>query len=231
MTAREMQIAFERRLQLIDPDLAVNGKVDSATIFQLLNAYTMRFVQQNFITEDTAENETRVQKFSKDSISTLLTDVVLTNKITSGTNTNRCTFNLPDDYFQYVRSTTKANLQWNDNSYRVIPNELVSEEDMNKVITNIHNIVILPYPYVSIKTNAHGRAIEVLTDKYTSVNGLNLTYYRAPKQFNVIGVDNINVLSKCELPDAVHNSIVDGAVEMFITENKYRLTSNSNNKR
>lgn len=230
MTAREMQIAFERRLQLIDPELANDSKVDSSTIFQLLNAYTVRFIQQNYLNEDNVDNTTRAQNFSKDAISVLLTDAALTNKITSGSDIYKCTFDLPANYFQYVRSTTNATTQWDNSNSRILTNELVSEEQINKVITNIHNSIILPHPYVSIKTNIHGRAIEVITDKYTSVSRLNLTYYRKPKPFNVIGVDNTNVLAKCELPDTLHDAIVDGAVEMFIAENKYRLTRKNNNE-
>ena len=49
-----------------------------------------------------------------------------------------------------------------------------------------------------------------------------------PKKFDVIGVDNINVLDHCELPENVHMEIVEGAVEMFITEAKYRLNMNNN---
>lgn len=41
--------------------------------------------------------------------------------------------------------------------------------------------------------------------------------------FNVIA-DGTTVLTQCELPESVHSAIVDGAVEMFISENKFRLT-------
>ena len=57
----------------------------------------------------------------------------------------------------------------------------------------------------------------------TIIKKLDLVYYRKPKKFDVIGVDGVNVLNKCELPDNVHMEIVEGAVEMFITEAKYRL--------
>ena len=37
MTAREMQIEFERQVQVMDPSLAFEEKLDSDTIFSFLN--------------------------------------------------------------------------------------------------------------------------------------------------------------------------------------------------
>ena len=65
--------------------------------------------------------------------------------------------------------------------------------------------------------------INIIHDEYTIVKKIDLVYYRKPKKFDVIGVDGINVLDSCELPENVHMEIVEGAVEMFITEAKYRL--------
>ena len=45
MTAREMQIEMERRIQLIDPSLITEDKVTSDTLFSFLNAYTKRYVK------------------------------------------------------------------------------------------------------------------------------------------------------------------------------------------
>lgn len=231
MTAREMQIAFERRLALINPSLQNSEKVDSSTIFQLLNTYAQRFVQQSYLNEDSTENDTRIQKTNKDAIGTLLEKQQLT-KYSINTSEPYCySFELPSNYSKYVRSSCTANVQqdWKD-ATRIIPNELVSDEDISPILTTIHNQIILPHPYVSIR-NANGKlALNVITDKYTTIRNVNLTYYRKLKKFDVIGVNNVDILDHCELPDSVHDLIVDGAVEMFITENKYRLTSNSDNK-
>ena len=65
--------------------------------------------------------------------------------------------------------------------------------------------------------------LNVIYDKFTELDRIDLIYYRIPKEFNVLNVDNENVLDHCELPESMHEAIVDGAVEMFITEAKYRL--------
>lgn len=65
--------------------------------------------------------------------------------------------------------------------------------------------------------------LNVIHDKFTNIERLDLVYYRIPKEFNVLGVDNKNILDHCELPESTHMEIVEGAVEMFVTEAKYRL--------
>ena len=50
-----------------------------------------------------------------------------------------------------------------------------------------------------------------------------MVYYRKPLRFDVIGVNGTTVLNACELPENVHREIIELAVEMFITEAKYRL--------
>lgn len=42
MTAREMQIEFERLVQLANPSLILQGKLDSDTIFSVLNMAQIR---------------------------------------------------------------------------------------------------------------------------------------------------------------------------------------------
>jgi len=60
--------------------------------------------------------------------------------------------------------------------------------------------------------------IEVAVDAYTTLGNVTLTYYREPLRFNTT-----DGASKCELPESIHSEIVDLAVNMFITEGKYRL--------
>lgn len=234
MTAREMQIEFERRLALMNPELANGEKPDSDTVFSFLNAYTLRFVQQAFISEDAVGDDTRTQKYGKDSIHTLLTKTTLGRiaNQTTDMEPNNYFFDLPNDYFLYVRSTTGVNVLYNykTGKFRRVPNEFVSEEELNKVLSSAWNKIILPHPYVSINTGGvatRPTRLNLVVDGYTIAYDVQLTYYRKPKRFDVNGVDGENVLDMCELPDAVHAAIVEGAVEMFITENKYRLSSNS----
>lgn len=233
MTAREMQKAFEQRLALINPELVNNQKVDSDTIFSFLYSYTLRFVQQIYL-KSAAEQNDKIAEFGKDSLYNLLSVCKMeTLPAPAIAEPNQYFFDLPSDFFIYVRSNSGVQISYDyDGELRRVPNETVDEVDLNKVITSAWNDVILPHPYVSINvgntlTVTDPRFV-VIADKYTTVHDVQLTYYRKPKMFNVIGVDNNNVLGYCELPESTHMSIVEGAVDMFITENKYRLSSTSN---
>jgi hypothetical protein len=52
MSAREMQVEFERRITLMNPDFELKEKLTSDTIFSFLNAYTERYVRINYLQED-----------------------------------------------------------------------------------------------------------------------------------------------------------------------------------
>ena len=54
--------------------------------------------------------------------------------------------------------------------------------------------------------------------KYSSVGTYGNLYLVKPLRFNTT-----DGASKCELPESIHSEIVDLAVNMFITEGKYRL--------
>ena len=116
-----------------------------------------------------------------------------------------------------------------------VPNKTIREDDVEKILSTYYNRAILRSPYVVLNA---GKAtddtdnvyLNVIHDTYTVIEKVDLVYYRKPKKFDVIGVDGVNVLDHCELPDNVHMEIVEGAVEMFITEAKYRLNMRQNNE-
>lgn len=48
MTQREFQIEFERRLQLMDPNLVIKEKLTSDTIISFINEAIDKFINQIF---------------------------------------------------------------------------------------------------------------------------------------------------------------------------------------
>lgn len=229
-----MQKAFETRVSLIDPTLLIKEKLTSDTIFQFLNAYTKRYVKQIYLQGDQVGNGTRAQKKSIDSLKSLITRQVLTGKTDANNSDNyTVSFVLPDDYFLYIRSNslvTSTYRQQNMRETEAIPNEIIDVEDASKIITTPYNHVILRNPQVIMHSDDDNVCLNVIHDMFTTIQGIDLVYYRAPKEFNVINVDNKMILDHCELPDSMHIEIVEGAVEMFITEAKYRLNMKQENK-
>ena len=259
MTAREMQMEFERRITLINPDFEIKEKLTSDTIFSFLNAYCERYVRNNYLQEDTVADDSRAQKKNVDALKGLvvrgLYDVAEKDQYNTDRTSDRV--ELPSNYFLYIRSnsllsknyklekeieyktttkdqTTGAETTTEDLSLLVVaPNKMISEDDTDKIISSYYNKAIILTPYIvfgngNVKDAENKLYANIIHDEHTIVKKVDLVYYRKPKKFDVIGVDNNTVLDHCELPENVHMEIVEGAVEMFITEAKYRLNMKQN---
>ena len=237
MSAREMQVEFERRITLMNPDFELKEKLTSDTIFSFLNAYTERYVRINYLQEDQVLDGTRAQKKNADALKGLSVRGLYEVSAKDANNTDKVSdrVKLPEDYFLYIRSNSMISKNYkieteisNPTDYVITPNKTIREDDVEKIISTYYNKAIMLNPYVVLNAGNNADTqkniyINIIHDEYTVIKKLDLVYYRKPKKFDVIGVDGVNVLNKCELPDNVHMEIVEGAVEMFITEARYRL--------
>lgn len=242
MTAREMQMEFERRITLMNPAFELEDKLTSDTIFSFLNAYAERYVRMNYLADDQIQRDSRAQKKNADNIKCLIVRGLYEVAAKDENNTDKLSDRviIPDDYFLYIRSNSLISKNYkleeeisNPSEYIVTPNKSIKEDDVEKIISTYYNKAILLNPYIVLnsgnnKDNDSKIYINIIHDEYTVIKKLDLVYYRKPKRFDVIGVDNINVLDHCELPESSHMEIVEGAVEMFITEAKYRLNMKQN---
>ena len=240
-----MQMEFERRITLMNPDFELKEKLTSDTIFSFLNAYTERYVRINYLREDQVADNTRALKKIQDSLKGLIVrdtfNVLEKDSNNSDDTTDR--IELPTDYFLYIRSNSILSKNYKveeeiqeQNNYIITSNKTIREDDVDKVISTYYNKAILLNPYVVLNsgnaTSDNGKLfLNVIHDKYTTIKKVDIVYYRKPKKFDVIGVDGVTVLDHCELPENVHMEIVEGAVEMFITEAKYRLAGRNNNNK
>lgn len=239
-----MQVEFERRIQLMNPNFELTEKLTSDTIFSFLNAYCERFVRNNYLQEDMVQDGTRQQKKNADALKGLITRQTLTVTTKDSHNTDNTSDRaiLPTNYFLYIRSNSLISKNYKldteitlEANYVVTPNKTIREDDVEKIISTYYNKTILRNPYIVLDNGNESDVdkalyINIIHDEYTIIKKLDLVYYRKPKRFDVIGVDNLTIFDECELPENVHMEIVEGAVEMFITEAKYRLNMNKNNK-
>lgn len=223
MDSKNMQIEFERRVQLIDPQLIINEKPNSDLIFSILNEAQDRYVMMNYVGDDQLEVETNSQTKNTDSIKSLLVEKELTPSSTTinGFTRYRLPYSSTDEYFLYVHSFSKVKgtyKQYKD--YVKVDNQLVKYRDLGKFIKTAYNTPIIRQPAVALISDPTTKYMymEVATDAYTTLGNVILTYYRKPLRFNTTTGAN-----KCELPESVHSEIVDLAVNMFITEGRYRL--------
>lgn len=223
MDSKSMQIEFERRIQLIDPQLIINEKPNSDLIFSILNEAQDRYVMMNYVGDDQLEVETNSQTKNTDSIKSLLVEKELTpSSVTiNGFTRYRLPYSSTDEYFLYVHSFSKVKGTYKQyKEYVKVDNQLVKYRDLGKFIKTAYNTPIIRQPAVALISDPTTKYMymEVATDAYTTLGNVILTYYRKPLRFNTTTGAN-----KCELPESVHSEIVDLAVNMFITEGRYRL--------
>ena len=221
----------------MNPDFELKEKLTSDTIFSFLNAYTERYVRINYLQEDQVLDGTRAQKKNADALKGLIVRGLYEVSTKDANNTDKVSdrVKLPEDYFLYIRSNSMISKNnkieteiTKENEYVITPNKTIREDDVEKIISTYYNKAIMLNPYVVLNAGNNADTqkniyINIIHDEYTVIKKLDLVYYRKPKKFDVIGVDGVNVLNKCELPDNVHMEIVEGAVEMVITEARYRL--------
>lgn len=225
-----MQVEFERRLQLISPDLTIENKPNSDLIFSILNEAQDRYVMMNYVGDDQMEVETNTQTRNTDSIKSLLVERELTQ---SGSTSNgiaryRLPYSTTDEYFLYVHSVSKVKGTYRQYTTETkVDNQLVKYRDLPKFMKTAYNTPIVRQPAVALISDPTTKYMymEVVVDAYTTLSGVILTYYRKPLRFNTT-----TGASKCELPESVHSEIVDLAVNMFITEGKYRLQTKPSNQ-
>ena len=78
--------------------------------------------------------------------------------------------------------------------------------------------------------------IKVIHDIYTNIVALDLVYYCQPYAFNVLKYNDDDmstgaVHSYCELPFSCFDELIQGAIDLYIQNYKFKLAANNNRRR
>lgn len=230
MNARAMQLEFERLVQLVNPEYTILNKLDSDTIFYFLNAAQNRFIKLNYMSIDNVRGSIENMRKVNDAFKRLIVNVDLTEVQSIQTGLYGKKYVIPDDatskFFLYLRSISYVGGTYMDlpaDSKTPVPNRLIENEEVDSILPSYFNRPILRNPCCVLEADIKGNTyLTVYTDSYTTLNGVNITYIRMPKKFNVIL--GPNMVGECELDENVHQDIVELAVEMFVTEAAYRVS-------
>lgn len=122
----------------------------------------------------------------------------------------------------YVRSVSKvkntfsfrSNDKANNSSIRILPNELVAQSDVWKLVETPHNSLrILRHPAAVLsKYNGDSNpTLTVIYDQYTEPLGIKILYYKQPAHFDIMKS------IACELPMDVFEDLVSGAVDLYVS--------------
>ena len=141
-------------------------------------------------------------------------------------------YNLPDNYAMYVRSESIVTKNYKSDKVLengvITPNILVKQEDVDSVINAYYNYKgIIKNPLVVFENTSYtSNQFKVISDTYTQIESVDLTYYCQPNAFNVLKFDDNDqsagaVHSYCSLPYSCFEELVSGAVDMYL--NRYKL--------
>lgn len=196
---KQLRIEFERRLQIMYPNSKFLEKLNSDTIYSILNEYQIKYVKQLYFTQ----RQQNVGLIGAEHIDNILQALCTTTTITVLTNllTHASTFDLPDDYWLYARSVSNG---VREGKQSVLSNEIIEEKDVNAVIQKYNNYAgIIRHPLVFVQ-NGIGH---IIYDLYTDVNTVDLTYYRMPKPFGKHEKTN-KVAGDLEFDNIIYKEVV-----------------------
>ena len=234
---RELGIEFERRIQTMIPEKEYD-KLDTETIYSFLNQYQDKYVHDIYRSLDRVPENSKLAAHVESVLQSLIATQNLkvadnqaydanTNQLTddngiSIVDTARSyTFQLDSDYYMYIKSVSEVTSTYSFKSagsndeqlaIRILPNVLVSQNDVWKLIETPHNSLrILKYPAVVLNEKYNSkRTITVIFDQYTTIKGIRVMYYKEPQHFDIM------TSTPCELPNVVFEDLVSGAVDLYV---------------
>lgn len=172
---RKLGIEFERRVQTMIPEKEYLDKLDTETIYAYLNSYQDKYIHDIYRNLDQIKSGSKmsahVEAVLQEMLRTKTIDVNIaknyTGDITDSNglviveNGRSVTYPLDPSFYMYVRSVSNVTSTYSFKStesqngkqrpIRVLPNELVSQSDIWRLLETPHNSLrILRYPAASI---------------------------------------------------------------------------------
>lgn len=233
---RRLGIEFERRVQTMIPDTEFLDKLDTETIYSFLNQYQDKYVHEIYRNLDQIQSGSHLSAHVESVLQSLIGEeqMLVTEgskikqdgksiPIQSGNEiiaTGRSiSYILPDDFYMYLRSVSnvtstfsfKSDGQESESPIRVLPNQLVSQSDVWKLVETPHDSLrILRYPAAVLGNIDGSKVLSVIYDQYTTPTGIKVSYYKQPARFSLM------TSTPCQLPLDAFEELVSGAVDLYV---------------
>ena len=239
---RRLGIEFERRVQTMIPEKEYLDKLDTETIYAYLNSYQDKYIHDIYRNLDSIPSGSKLSAHIESVLQSLIGTVTIdvdsdgvknyTQAVTSDgfviiENGRSVIYPLPTNFYMYIRSVSEVSSTYSFRTsdlstqpIRVLPNELVSQSDIWRLIETPHNSLrILRYPaaslgeYIKVKKGdkeVNCPSLHVIYDQYTTPVGIKVMYYKQPQHFDLM------TSTPCELPMDAFDDLVTGAVDLYV---------------
>lgn len=223
MTQREFQIEFERRLQLMDPNLVIKEKLTSDTIISFINEaidkfYKTRYSGINFKAQGFEQTQKRI-----DDLRTLIKNKKYTaNSINKG-DRNSYSVELPEDYVLLLGDTagiqpSNLNECWETNErgeYIIKYTDTLEStiETLDRQLSNSLSEHKLKYCQARPLKLIQDNNVILYTDGKYKVSEYEITYLAKPSEINSSNITNTEYT---DLPEHTHMEIVKMAIQIYL---------------
>lgn len=223
MTQREFQIEFERRLQLMDPNLVIKEKLTSDTIISFINEaidkfYKTRYSGINFKAQGFEQTQKRI-----DDLRTLIKNKKYTEGSINKSDRNSYSVELPEDYVLLLGDTagiqpSNLNECWETNErgeYIIKYTDTLEStiETLDRQLGNSLSEHKLKYCQARPLKLIQDNNVILYTDGNYKISEYQITYLAKPSK---IDSSNITNLEYTDLPEHTHIEIVKMAIQIYL---------------
>lgn len=223
MSPRNMQIEFERRLQLMDPNLVIKEKLTSDTIISFINEaidkfYKTRYSGINFKAQGFEQTQKRI-----DDLRTLIKNKKYTEGSINKSDRNSYSVELPEDYVLLLGDTagiqpSNLNECWETNErgeYIIKYTDTLEStiETLDRQLGNSLSEHKLKYCQARPLKLIQDNNVILYTDGNYKISEYQITYLAKPSK---IDSSNITNLEYTDLPEHTHMEIVKMAIQIYL---------------
>ena len=223
MTQREFQIEFERRLQLMDPNLVIKEKLTSDTIISFINEaidkfYKTRYSGINFKAQGFEQTQKRI-----DDLRTLIKNKKYTEGSINKSDRNSYSVELPEDYVLLLGDTagiqpSNLNECWETNErgeYIIKYTDTLEStiETLDRQLGNSLSEHKLKYCQARPLKLIQDNNVILYTDGNYKLCEYQITYLAKPSEINSSNITNTEYT---DLPEHTHMEIVKMAIQIYL---------------
>ena len=223
MTDRGFQIEFERRLQLMDPNLVIKDKLSSDTIISFINEaidkfYKTRYSGINFKAQGFEQTQKRI-----DDLRTLIKNKKYTEGSINKSDRNSYSVELPEDYVLLLGDTagiqpSNLNECWETNErgeYIIKYTDTLEStiETLDRQLGNSLSEHKLKYCQARPLKLIQDNNVILYTDGNYKISEYQITYLTKPSKINSSNITNTEYT---DLPEHTHMEIVKMAIQIYL---------------